>query len=73
MIFVGECVSENPTAELYSYTGKSMICEDNFALNANQLLIKGATLKNTEWIVGFTIFTGNDTKLMMNSQKVRNK
>lgn len=67
MIFVGECVSENPTAELYSYTGKITICDDNFALTANQLLIKGSTLKNTDWIVGFVIFTGDDTKLMMNS------
>jgi phospholipid-translocating ATPase len=30
-------------------------------------------LKNTDWIVGFVIFTGDDTKLMMNSQKVRFK
>lgn len=67
MIFVGECVSENPTKELYTYTGKITICEDNFSLNANQLLLKGSTLKNTEWIVGFTVFTGIDTKLMMNS------
>ena len=73
IIFVGECVSENPTAELYQYTGKITICEDNFALTANQLLIKGANLKNTDWVVGYAIFTGDDTKLMMNSQKVRFK
>lgn len=35
IIFVGECVSEQPNTELYSYTGKITICEDNFALNAN--------------------------------------
>ena len=40
---------------------------DNIALTANQLLLKGANLKNTEWVVGFVIFTGDDTKLMMNS------
>lgn len=73
IIFLGECVSEKPNSELYSYTGKITICDDTYALNANQLLLKGATLKNTEWILGLTIFTGEDTKLMMNSQKVRFK
>ncbi len=45
----------------------------NFALTATQLLLKDSRLKNTEWIVGFVLFTGDDTKLMMNSQKVRFK
>lgn len=73
IVFLGECVSENPTAELYSYTGKITICGDNFALNHNQLLLKGANLKNTDWILGFCVYTGNDTRLMMNSQSSRFK
>jgi len=67
IIFLGECVSEMPNAELYNYTGKISICGDNFALNQNQLLLKGALLKNTEWVLGFVLFTGLDTKLMQNS------
>lgn len=35
IIYVGECVSENPNSELYSYTGKITICEETFALSAN--------------------------------------
>jgi len=73
ILFIGECVSEKPNNELYSYTGKITICDETFALNANQLLLKGAMLKNTEWAVGFVIFTGEETKLMMNSQKGRFK
>ena len=68
LIFIGECVSEQPNSELYVYTGKITICEENFALNANQLLLKGASLKNTDWVVAFVVFTGSDTKLMQNSQ-----
>ena len=30
-------------------------------------------MKNTEWVVGFAVFTGNDTKLMKNSQRGRHK
>jgi phospholipid-translocating ATPase len=32
-------------------------------------LIKGSILKNTSWIIGFVVYTGKETKLMMNSQK----
>lgn len=69
ILFLGECVSELPNAELYLFSGKMSICGDNFALNATQLLPKGATLKNTEWAIGIVIYTGEETKLMMNSQK----
>ena len=67
LAFIAECVSENPNAELYAYTGKMQIHSSNISLTANQLLLKGSNLKNTEWVVGFVIFTGDDTKLMMNS------
>jgi phospholipid-translocating ATPase len=71
---LADVTSEQPTAELYSYTGKLTFQQtENVALTANQLLLKGSKLKNTDWVVGFAVFTGNDTKLMMNSQKVRFK
>ena len=67
LVFLAECVSEEPTAELYQYTGKMTINSMNFALSASQLLLKDSRLKNTEWVVGFVLYTGDDTKLMMNS------
>jgi phospholipid-transporting ATPase len=36
-------------------------------------LLKGASLANTEWIVGICIYSGDETKIMMNSQKGRVK
>jgi len=38
-----------------------------------QFLLKGANLKNSDWIVGLVAYTGRDTKIMLNSQKSRNK
>jgi len=31
--------------------------------------LKGSILKNTEWIIGFVVYTGNETKLMMNAKE----
>jgi len=73
ILYIGECISEKPNSELYDYKGKLTICGENYSLNANQLLLKGATLKNTDWALGLVVFTGEDTKLMMNSQKARYK
>ena len=33
-----------------------------------QLLYRGARLKNTEWIYGLVIYTGMNTKIMLNAE-----
>ncbi|AQK65514.1 Phospholipid-transporting ATPase 3 [Zea mays] len=42
-------------------------------LSPNQLLLRGCSLRNTEYIVGVVIFTGHETKVMMNSMNVPSK
>jgi len=37
-----------------------------FSLTEHQILLKGAKLLNTKWVVGFVVYTGKDTKLMQN-------
>lgn len=36
-------------------------------------MLRGCSLKNTEWVDGIVIFTGHDTKLMQNSAKASHK
>jgi len=36
-------------------------------LNPNQVLLRGASLRNTEHVVGAVIYTGHDTKVMKNA------
>ena len=43
------------------------------SLNENQILLRGSSLRNTDWIYGVVIYTGHDTKVMMNSSKSRAK
>jgi magnesium-transporting ATPase (P-type) len=38
-----------------------------------QLLYRGARLKNTKWIYGLVIYTGKNTKIMMNSESSSEK
>uniref|UniRef100_A0A8C5VB65 Phospholipid-transporting ATPase n=1 Tax=Microcebus murinus TaxID=30608 RepID=A0A8C5VB65_MICMU len=36
-------------------------------LGADQILLRGAQLRNTQWVHGIVVYTGHDTKLMQNS------
>lgn len=66
MLFTGQCDSEPPSADLYTYAGNLKIEGDNIALDVNQLLLNGAELKNTDWVIAFCVYTGNETRLMKN-------
>uniref|UniRef100_A0A336MCV4 Phospholipid-transporting ATPase n=1 Tax=Culicoides sonorensis TaxID=179676 RepID=A0A336MCV4_CULSO len=61
-----EC--EPPNRHLYEFNG--VLKEDGkqaVALGPDQLLQRGAMLRNTSWIFGVIVYTGHDTKLMRNS------
>jgi len=42
-------------------------------VDESQILLRGATLRNTEWVLGGVVFTGPDTKLMRNMVSARRK
>lgn len=63
----GKVVAEPPNGNLYSFNGKINIGNKFFPLTQEQLLLKGTNLKNTKWVIGFVVYTGKETRIMMNS------
>jgi phospholipid-transporting ATPase len=43
------------------------------AINEKVLLLRGAFLKNTEWIIGVVAYTGEDTKITRIAKTPQNK
>uniref|UniRef100_A0A4W6ERA7 Phospholipid-transporting ATPase n=1 Tax=Lates calcarifer TaxID=8187 RepID=A0A4W6ERA7_LATCA len=70
-----EC--EQPQPDLYKFVGRINIYMDNEAvarpLGSENLLLRGATLKNTEYIYAVAIYTGMETKMALNYQSKSQK
>ena len=66
-----QCDLPNPS--LYMLNGKANMrlngIGNEFPLDAKNLLLKGARLKNTDWILGIIIYTGHNCKLMKNAKE----
>ncbi|CAI5758671.1 unnamed protein product [Candida verbasci] len=71
-----ECDSPNPNL----YTFKGTIHYENFdshkklinpdekeAITPDNVLLRGCTLRNSKWVIGLVVYTGLETKIMLNS------
>lgn len=63
--------SEPPHANLYTYNGVLRFNDPEGAervepATIKELLLRGCSLRNTNWVIGLVVFTGADTKIMLN-------
>ena len=71
--------SEGPHPNLYQYSAvvrwqqRDITGDDaaerkmTEAVSINNIVLRGCNLKNTEWILGVVVFTGRETKIMLNA------
>ena len=75
----GSAIVDQPNPELYQLNGRMNLTfttnnsngqeSCRIPLDAKQLLLKGAKLKNTRWIIGIVVYTGHNCKLMKNAKE----
>lgn len=58
---------EEPNTNLYSFNGALHYQESIIPLTPNSLLLRGCVLRNTSWLIAVVVYTGKDTKIMLNS------
>ncbi|GAA5960201.1 hypothetical protein JCM8115_002542 [Rhodotorula mucilaginosa] len=70
----GQLRSEQPNNSLYTFEATLSRGQAGLAATASevplgpdQLLLRGAQLRNTAWLYGIVVFTGHETKLMRNA------
>ncbi|KAL8972313.1 MAG: hypothetical protein Q9183_000619 [Haloplaca sp. 2 TL-2023] len=74
-----EIESEPPNPNLYQYSAAArwtqrdvQVPEDPGTemaepISINNLLLRGCSLRNTEWVLGVVVYTGRETKIMLNA------
>ncbi|BGP36162.1 aminophospholipid translocase [Rhodotorula kratochvilovae] len=70
----GQLRSEQPNNSLYTFEATLSMGQAGHAasssetpLGPDQMLLRGAQLRNTAWLYGLVVFTGHETKLMRNA------
>eukprot|EP00210_Caulerpa_lentillifera_P009522 g9080.t2 len=67
-----EC--EVPNERLYQFDGSMVDNKQNReGLDVSNLLLRGCTLRKTEWIIGVVVFAGIDSKIQRNQSKGKRK
>ena len=63
--------TEPPNRQLYEFAGNLTLSGEREAASVgpSQVLLRGARLRNTAWVAGLVVYTGHETKLLMNSTK----
>lgn len=72
--YIAALTTEPPNPSVHTFQGKLTLPPfegggDYFdiPLGADNVLLRGAVIRNTEWVIGIAFFTGTDTKLVQNS------
>jgi phospholipid-translocating ATPase len=68
--------SEPPHPNLYTYNGVLKWYNSDKELEpitADSMLLRGCVLRNTEWLICVVVFTGSETKIMLNSGSTPSK
>lgn len=64
-VFRVDC--DRPDVNLYKMNATIQVGKDVFPLDIQTTLLRGTVLRNTKWVIGIVMFTGEDTKIVMNS------
>lgn len=62
-----------PNTYLYSFNGRMTIDSEKIPLDDRNVVLRGTTLKSTDYIIGVVLYCGHDTKIMMNSIQTTRK
>ena len=57
---------DNPSKDIYQIEGTIFFKGEKTYFNSKNILLRGSRLKNVRYVYGVAIYTGKDTKLMLN-------
>ncbi|PPQ72110.1 hypothetical protein CVT24_002421 [Panaeolus cyanescens] len=64
-VFRVEC--DRPDVNMYRLNAAVEVGSQIYPVDMQMVLLRGTVLRNTKWVVGLVLYTGEDTKIVMNS------
>lgn len=70
----GTIYCEAPNNAIYKFEGQFLLdAREAIPLGSDNIILRGCSLRNTEFVIGVIVFSGHDTKIMMNSMSAKYK
>ena len=65
----GDIECERPNNSIYKFEGTMKIPQisNQISIGPENLLLRGSSVRNTDYVLGVVVFAGHETKVMMNS------
>ncbi|KAG6485109.1 hypothetical protein ZIOFF_053638 [Zingiber officinale] len=64
---------EEPNRNIYGFLANMEVDGKRVSLGPSNIILRGCELKNTAWVMGVAVYTGNETKVMLNSSDAPSK
>lgn len=58
---------ESPDNNMYRLNAAVVMPNGKYPIDLGQTLLRGTVLRHTKWVIGLVIYTGEDTKIVLNS------
>lgn len=58
---------DRPDTDMYRLNANVKLGDHTSSVDLSMTLLRGTVLRNTKWVIGVVLFTGLDTKIVMNS------
>lgn len=69
-LVLGSVMAEAPQRSIHNFSGSvSLKDKPTEPLGPREFLLRGTVLRNTAWCLGVVVYTGRDTRVVMNSRK----
>jgi len=63
----GQVECDQPNMNINSFTGTYTSGDHTIPIDNENVIYRGSLLRNTKWIIGLVVYTGEDTKLQVNT------
>ena len=58
---------DRPDSHMYKLNGAVTTSQGKYPMDLQTVLLRGTVLRNTSWVIGVVLFTGLDTKIVLNA------